>query len=293
MNDVKQPIKLIVAVLVVGLIAAAAAIGQEDPEVLSQLEEINEKLDMLTDRDDEETERAPDTGFGGAPYYTVRYFLDVDTLNDYVTDLGSYSAFSPVMYPFVNGGGGTWRVAFSRTLQVGFDFFGMGQQRLGFLDHRTDALSANDTEDENGDGLDDYYSYASYGYSMFAFLVQGKQSLAGDRLYAVFGARTGFGGETMNVSRNRRTVVTGTLDIISGSSDWTRALFLLGAYGGMQLNVDPDSNVLKIGLDVGFDYHMPMDDWMPATGVHRTVDAPPAAFNGMNVWLFLGPQFHF
>lgn len=241
----------------------------------------------------QEMERAPDTGFGGAPYYTVRYFPGMEEMSDYITSLGNFEGLSPVMYPFVNGGGGTWRLAFSRGFQIGFDYFGMGQTRLGFLNHRTGAEAANDTVDENGDGLDDYYSYASYGYNMFAILAQGKLPLAGDRFFAVGGARVGLGSEAANVSRTRRTVVSSTLDIIAGSSDWTRGLFLLGGFAGVQLNLDPERNVFKLGLDVGFDYHVPMGEWMPATGVHRTASAPPQGFSGMNVWAFLGPQFHF
>lgn len=148
--------------------------------------------------------------------------------------------------------------------------------------------------DENGDSLDDYYTYASYNYFYWSFLFQGKVPLH-ERFNLLAGAQVGFGSEFFAVSRNDRTTgpLAGALGIMNGDSNWERGFLVTGGWLGAQLNVD-DKNVFKLGLDVGFDYNIPYDkNWKPTAGTHVAEAAPPADFNAMNLWITFGPQFHF
>lgn len=230
--------------------------------------------------------------FGGSPYFTVRFLPGVDALDDYLASVGDYEALGSLLYPFVDGGGGTWRLRLSRTLQMGIDYYGAGYTSLGFLTHETDPEAANDTVDEDGDGLDDYYSYASYGFSFVAGLLATEVPLGSRSLAATFTGRAGLGSEGFSIERNPRTVLETGLEIVAGSSDWTRRLALFGGSVGIAWRPNP-RGPFSLGLDVGFDYYLPMGDWRPAPGVHRATVAPPADFNAMNAWLFVGPRFNY
>ena len=265
-------------------------------DVVVQLEEINKKLDDIFGDKKDKWEGAPDEGFGGGPFFAVRYFPLMGMMNDYIESLGSYVSAEPLrnwMFPFVDGGGGTWRGVINKNLQFGMNYYGYGQSRLGHMIHQTNPEAANSTIDENGDGYDDYYTYASYGYSMWTFLGQGKVELAPELLYMVFGGQFGFGGEDVYIASNSRNVLQTALGIYPEASSWSRSLFMVGGYAGIQLRVDGKQNVVKLGLNTGFDYHIPMGDWMPEAGVHRLDPAPPAGFNSMNWWISFGPDFHF
>lgn len=307
---------LFVLVLTLGVLAVAPAQDENDEDerdeqdeavladVIAELEEMNDRLwRMLGEDEDYEgfEGRAPDVGGGGGQFFPVRFFIDMPRLNTYVDSLGSFpgdpavagsDTYPLAMFPFVNSGGGTWRWSASRNFQIGMDFWNGGFSTLGFVDHNTDPLGPNDTADENGDGLDDYYSYANYGMGYWSVLASGKVEPVEEVLFLTGTARVGLGGETFSVERNRRDVVTSTLSIVTGSAAWNRALLQLGAAVGVQVALD-DANVVRLGLEGGFDYYVPISPWMPGTGIHRTTAAPPADWNPMNAWVRIGPQFRY
>lgn len=297
--------KRLVLIMLIGLLVGGVSVfaqeekrddGTQLGDVVVQLEEINKKLDAIWGDEWKTREGAPDKGFGGAPFFAIRYFPLMGLMNGYIGSLGNFTSTEPLhawMFPFVDGGGGTWRMVASKNFQVGMDYFGYGQSRLGYMNHQSDPMMANSTVDENGDGLDDYYSYASYGYFMWTFLGQGKVELVPELFYATFGGKFGFGSEDVYIAANSRNVLETALGIYPNATSWSRPLFMVGGYAGLQVRLDGKRNVVKLGLSTGFDYHIPMDDWMPEAGVHRTDAAPPAAFNSMNWWISFGPEFHF
>ncbi len=265
----------------------------DSSEIVTILEEINEKLEKMQPRKELRDDwKAPDKGFGGTMYFPVRINFDIQKMNDYVAGLGSYDPFPIVFIPLVDSGGGTWRISFSKYFQIGINYWGGGFSHLGQQNHQTDTNLANITIDENGDGLDDYYTYASYGYFYWSFLGMGKLPVA-KILNLVLGGQIGLGSESFGIDRNERTAFPlAGLGISSGSSDWERRFMVAGGWLGVQLNLDK-RNIVKLGLDVGFDYFVPFYNWKPSPGIHVQESSPPNDFNAMNLWISVGPQFHF
>ena len=261
-------------------------------EIVTILEEINQKLERFDGKKwQDEDKRAPDEGFGGGSYWPVRIFFGMDTMNTYVQGLGSYTAFPKVSIPFRDGGGGTWRISFNKNFQIGINYWGGGYSSLGQQSHQTAADLANVTIDEDGDGLDDYYSYASYNYFFWSFLFMGKIHVH-EMVSIVAGAHAGLGQEFFDIARNERNFLQTTLSILNGDPNWSRMLFVPGGWVGVQLNPDK-KNFFKIGLDVGFDYQVPLEKWQPGAGTHTLESAPPEDFSAFNLNVGLNMQFHF
>ena len=287
------------------LTGAAFIFAQEDggedeeqvsaAEIVTILEEINQKLERFDGKKwDGEDKRAPDEGFGGGSYWPVRIFFGMDTMNTYVQGLGSYAPFPKVSIPFRDGGGGTWRISFNKYFQIGWNYWGGGYSSLGQQNHQDPATSpnaANITVDEDGDGLDDYYSYASYDYFYWSFLAMGKIPVH-KLINIVAGAQAGIGGEAFDIYRNERSVVESALTILNGDSNWSRMLFVPGGWVGVQFNMDK-KNIFKLGLDVGFEYPIPLETWQPGPGTHTEEPVPPEDFSAFNLNVGLNMQFHF
>ena len=297
--------RLLLLLIAGAVLAAAAAADEHEDEadegdavstvdVLAVLEEINQKLDHAKPIS---TDRASDAGFGGGPFLPVRYLPGVAGLNDYFKQLGSYPALSALFIPLKNGGGGTWRWSVNGNLQFGMEYSGFGQEVIGRARHAPAALGPRDTVDADGDGLDDYYSDVKYGQHYFAGIAQYKWALA-PSVYLQTGIKTGLGWEALRYHLNRRSVLTGeshhwTLGIDSGANSWSRTTLVGSAYAGIQIALDGDRNVFKLGLEVGADGHLPVSEWRPGTGVHQGVPAPPASLQAHNFWVAIGPQFHY
>ena len=92
---------------------------------------------------------------------------------------------------------------------------------------------------------------------------------------------------------DRRQVLTETLGITSGSNAWNRASLVGVLYAGMQVRLDGDLNVFKLGIETGVNGHHALGEWAPATGVHKRTPAPPDAMQAHNLWFSIGPQFHY
>ena len=88
-------------------------------------------------------------------------------------------------------------------------------------------------------------------------------------------------------------VLTETLGITSGSNSWNRASLVGGLYAGLQVRLDGDLNVFKLGIEAGVNGHYALGEWAPATGVHKRTPAPPDAMQAHNFWFSIGPQFHY
>jgi hypothetical protein len=265
-----------------------------DADVVAVLEDINQKLERIAPamRDRERKGQ-----FGGGPYFTTRFFLDMPTLNDYSTDLGDYGEFSRVAAPFVNGGGGTWRFGTKGAWQWGLDYWGLGFSEKGFRNHQEGAEEPNVTIDENDDGLDDFYSYAGWGLSVFGPLVQYKNSFA-EMFFFTAGGKAGFGSEGFSISQNQRTVLRDFAESFGLAAQateysWERPLFMTGAYVGLQWKPKGEEGIFGMALNAGFDYFVPMSDWQPAVGVHRTDEAPPEDYNPMSAYVMVGPTFNY
>lgn len=285
---------LIATVLGAVLVAGAAAHDDEDEvstvDVLAVLEEINQKLDH--DRS-LRSDGAPDSGFGGGPSMPVRYLPGIADLNAYFKQLGSYAPMNLFFFPFKDGGAGTWRWSLDRSLQIGMEYGGFGQDVLGFATHASDPLGPRDTVDADGDGYDDYHSYAGYGQHYFAGIFQYKLPIAPRLLYLQTGIKTGLAFESLRYGMDRRQVLTETLGITSGRNAWKRTSLLGGVYAGLQIRLDGDLNVFKLGIEAGVTGHYAINSWAPATGVHKGTPAPPDAMQAHNFWLAIGPQFHY
>ena len=259
-------------------------------EVLEVLEEINLKLDHGKRM---RSGGAPDSGIGGGPHLPFRYLLGTADLNAYVKQLGSYDAMSEFFFPFVNGGAGTLRWSLDRNLQLGMEYGKFSQEVRGFAKHSTDAAGPRDTVDANGDGYDDYYSYAGYVQRYFAGVFQYKWEAAPDLLYVTAGVKTGLAFERLRYGMNRRQVLTDTLGAAAGGSAWKRTSLLGSAYAGLQIGLDGGLNVFKLGIEAGVTGHYALAAWAPAIGVHRGAPAPPNTWQAHNVWVSIGPQFHY
>lgn len=298
---------LIALALVVLPVTAQDDDGSEEDvgntDVVAVLEEINEKLDRVAPAARERSE----VKFGGSPYFAGRYLLDMQKMSDYVDGLGDYGitesgqdpeGFSDFMLPFVNGGGGTWRWTGPNNFSVGLEYYGYGQSLLGQRNHLPDsgdtAERANTTIDEDGDGLDDYYTYAGYGYNSFNFLARYAFSV-GENLFVGIGGKAGMGGDSFGISQNERSVIDTALNrsVQSDIIAWSRSLLSVGGFGGVQWKPEGRDGVFGLILDAGFDYHQPLSDWAPATGVHVGEAAPPDDFTPMNAWVTIGPSFNY
>jgi hypothetical protein len=299
---------IVLALIALPLTAQDGESSEEDvsnAEVVAVLEEINEKLDRVAPAVREENE----VEFGGSPYIAGRYLLDMQKMRDYVDGLGDYGitrsgddpeGFSDFMLPFVDGGGGTWRWTGPGNFSVGLEYYGYGQSLLGQRTHLPDsgdtADRANTTIDEDGDGLDDYYTYAGYGYSSFNVLARYAFSL-GETVFVGIGGKAGMGGDSFSISQNERSVIDTTLALNrSVESDifaWSRSLLTAGAFGGLQWKPEGEDGVFGMILDAGFDYHYPIADWAPQAGVHVGETAPPEDFTPMNAWVTIGPSFNY
>lgn len=287
---------IIFTLLALGLNAQEGAPGesQDRPETVILLERIAAKLDKVYP-ESEPTRGAPDFGFGGSSFWAVRFVGGMEQMSDFVQSQGSYDRMTSVMAPFANGGGGTWRWVFSRNFQIGANYYGYGDSQLGFKKHNASAQGPQDTVDANTDGLDDYYSYASYGFSAWTFLAQGRIPVVERLLALQVGTQVGFGNDSFTISRNDRQsnmALTG-LGIMTGDVGWDRSFLVTGAWLGVDLQLDGDLNVFRLGLQAGYDLHTPMSSWNPGVGVHRLESAPPADFRSSNFWIHFGPQFHY
>ena len=285
---------LIAIILGATLVAAAAANDEEDEvstvDVLAVLEEINQKLDH--DRSFR-SDGAPDSGFGGGPFMPVLYLPGIADLNVYLKKLGSYAPMNPFFFPFKDGGAGTLRWSLDRSLQIGMEHGRFSQDVRGSAMHTSDPLGPRDTVDADGDGYDDYYSYAGYGKHYFAGIFQYKLPIAPGLLYLATGIKTGLAFESLGYGMDRRQVLTETLGIESGGNSWKRTSLLGGVYAGLQIRLDGDLNVFKLGIEAGVTGHYAISAWEPATGVHKRTPAPPAAMQAHNFWVAIGPQFHY
>jgi hypothetical protein len=261
----------------------------EDSEMLEVLEEINEKLDKLIP-DYEREDLKPYEGGGGGPFLPVMILFDMDTMNDYLDSIGDFENYSTLFYPFTNGGGGTCRYSFNKHVQIGMECYGYGISKYGFLND-----SGVEIVDDDGDNFDDYYSYVDYGFFVFAFLAQYKIELVKDLFFFYVGGKLGIGSEHFTVSRNRRQVsnLAATIQAAIENTGWSRTLLSTGPYVGMQFDLDKEDHVFKLGLDVGFNYKIPLNTWSPGAGVHQDEANPPKTFNAMNLWISFGPQFNF
>ena len=285
------------------LLAAAAgaalittgAVAQEEDEVstadvLEVLEEINQKLD----RDKKvASDGAPDYGFGGGPFLPFRYLPGIADLNAYFKRLGTYAPMNQFFFPFKDGGGGTYRWSLNGNLQLGLEHGGFSQDVLGFAKHVADPLGPRDTVDVDGDGYDDYHSYAGYGQHYFAGIFQYKLPLAPELVYLETGIKSGFSFESLRYGMDRRQVLTETLGITSGRNSWRRTSLIGGVYAGLQIRLDGDRNFFKLGIEAGVDGHYALGGWAPATGVHKRILKPPDTMHGHNFWVAIGPQFHY
>ena len=234
-------------------------------------------------------------GFGGGPLLAFRYLTSMQQLNDYLAVLGSYEAMNPLFYPLKDGGGGTWRVTINDRLQVGFEYVGFGQSVLGFAVHQdpvTEPNLPNETVDEDGDGFDDYYSYAGYGQWTGAALAQVMLPVS-ELITLKAGVKAGLGHEGIGVSMSERTVLSTTLGVVAGNYSWDRFMLVGGGYAGLQVNLPGKHGSFRLGLEAGFDGHWGITEWMPATGVHHLTTAPPADFQSHNAWIWVGPQFSY
>ena len=303
----KQMMCVILSVLVAG-----SVFGQNEPgneEILDVLEEINEKLERLAPDEDQEwgewdEGQGSGRGFGGGPFLAVRWIVEMDELNGYLKDIGSFHEdrlFRAFLFPFVDGGGGTWRVSLSDRMQFGIASYGYGQETWGYLNHTEDTKGADNTVDEDGDGYDDYVSYVEWGFGGANFLLEYRMPLSPQSIYLEIGGVFGMGGEGLTIERSPRQVSSImenllAVQVLTGQSDWSRMYFTVGGFTGLQIAFPKTKGIVKLGLEAGIDYHIPMDSggkWTPGVGIHRKEKAPPADFNSMNVWFHIGPQFNY
>jgi hypothetical protein len=310
-------IALTALVLVAG--AALAQDGEEmsNEEIVEQLARINEKLDRVIPS---ESEKDDDDGaaFGGGPFYATRYLLEIDELNTYLDARGDYDDFKPFFIPFADGGGGTWRLTLQNGLQFGAEFWGYGQSRLGLRTHQDPAVNddlANDTIDEDGDGFDDYYTYAEYGIGLASATVGYKLGFGDAPLAGLLTLRGGFGGDTFAITQNKRNVITAALQIDTPTVLWQRSLAGVGGSLALQLNppdfsaemesdMDEDGDdrdrhrVTGLLIEFGFDYFFSLagrsnEVWEPTLGVHHLDPVPPTDYNPMNAWVNIVPTFNY
>lgn len=235
------------------------------------------------------TDERSDSGFGGGPFWPLRYVPAVADLNGYFKDLGSYPAMSEFFIPLLHGGGGTLRYSVNGNLQFGMEWAGFGQEVGGFAKHGTGLRG---TVDADGDGYDDYRSYAGYRQFYGAGIAQYKWALA-PSFFLQTGIKTGLGSEKVHYGMYRREGFTDVIGITSGANSWTRTSLLGSVYAGLQVALDGDRNVIKLGLEAGVDGHHPLTEWQAGTGVHKDMPTPPATMRAHNFWVTIGPQFHY
>jgi hypothetical protein len=199
------------------------------------------------------------------------------------------------MYPLANGGGGTCRYLINKNLQFGFEGYGYGQSTYGYLNMQSGPFTFQ-TNDEDTDGFDDYITYVDYGFAALNCLVQLNLELVENLFNFYSGAKVGFAEEGITITRSQRSILTASLEILSGNPSWSRSLLITGGYAGAQIELDRGKNVFKLGIEGGFDYHLPLTEdrkWIPAAGMHKSEIEPPRNFNSMNAWFYVGPQFHY
>ena len=300
-------IQRIAIAVAVGVLLSAGAFAEDDDRKKDELyaatvekvgeERAKEMFEIMMDEDIYGRRGPFDKPglFGGGPLLTFRYLTSMQQLNDYLSVLGNYEAMSPLFAPMVDGGGGTWRMTISDSFQVGFEYLGFGQKTLGFAVHQnpiTDPELPNETVDEDGDGFDDYYSYAGYGQWTGAALAQLMLPVS-ELITLKAGVKAGVGYEGFGILINEREVLSTTIGVVAGNYAWDRFMLVAGAYAGLQVNLTGKKGFFRIGLEAGFDGHWGITEWMPATGVHRLTTAPPEDFQSHNVWVWIGPQFSY
>ncbi|MBU0935419.1 MAG: hypothetical protein KKI09_00250 [Spirochaetes bacterium] len=272
------------------VLVLAMPLGAQESSVLTdaEMDQLLAAINAEAEAQNQPVEEynGPVINMGGGPRFDVRQFLDIGTMNSYLATRGNYSAFSGWLYPFVNSGGGTSRFNIGDNLQLGWNAWGGGFSSLG---HR--VVNAVDTIDQDSNGYDDYYSYASYGIQVNDFLLQYKIKLA-RQFYVGLGGLVGLASESFSIQQNQRSFVESAVSSITGSSDWSRSLLDTGAYLTLQFQPDPYRDFFKISLNGGFDYPIALGDWMPSAGVHKDIVAPPAAFRAMNWHVGLGLDFN-
>lgn len=227
--------------------------------------------------------------FGGGPIYPFRVLLDKDKFQSFFEEGGYYEDAPMLLFPFLNGGGGTWRITYDKRLSLGFMFYGFGFSGLGFLKHDTDPNGPNATVDENNDGRDDYYSYSGYGLNAFTFVVSYRIPFEGTPLGLFAGLQAGLGSESIGFSRSPRNVLSTTLGIQIDQLNWRRMLFATGGWAGLEIG----QGIVKLALEGGFDYYVPLGDWMPESGMHRLDVKPSKDINPYSVWFSIGPHFNY
>jgi hypothetical protein len=258
-------------------------------EAILVLERIDAKLERLaphhTEKKDEEF------GFGGGPFIPIRFFTGMATLNTHLGTMGNYATFADTWYPFANGMGGTWRFGSHKNLHFGMQSWGGGMVRLG---QRNASQFPQGAIDEDSDGLDDYYSYASYGISMLDFLVHYRIPIDKVGTTLAFGAVVGAGSDGFAINHNQRGFLNNTgLSAIISENGWSRSLLNLGGYVTFQIQPHAEARWFKIGFNGGYNHPIPLSDWSPNAGIHIKELSPPIDFSPAHIWASLSFDFNF
>jgi hypothetical protein len=261
----------------------------DDADILAVLEEINEKLERLPDRFQKRKHDDPFKGVGGSLFYPTRIFFDMDDLNSYINRVGGYEDFKKVLVPFKDGWGGTFRLSFNKNWQIGTEVYFYGLSSNGLMNSTADP----GVVDNDGDGKDDFYSYAEYNLGVINLIGQGKVELVKERLFFFGGIKAGFGKQTIDFTRNpSENNFGGNLSAFFGDASWKQFIMPVGGFVGLQFYLGTEKR-FSIGLDTGFEYYIPITDWKPGTGVHKDFPAPPDDFNPMNMYIALGGRLHY
>lgn len=270
--------------------AATEAQGQADlADVVLQLQRVNEQLAKAFPEKSVQQNVREYPKFGGGFYMPYRNFLSMGTLNTWLAGQGNFAPLSANWFPFANGWGGSWRWSFSKNFQMGFGTWGGGVSSLGQRD-----ATAHGSIDEDADGLDDYYSYASYGLSFFDFEFFYRLPI-GSKMAFIPGAILGLGSESMGISRNDRTFVNNSSGLggIIADSSWTRFLFDLGLRASFQWQPFEGAKWFRFAINTGFNYPVAPGTWRPGAGVHVSDVAPPESWVPMHYWASFSFDFNF
>ena len=284
--------KKMIGLMILGVIGSLVTAQETSKDTtLADVVKALERIEAQLDKEGRVRWRGDmsDVAFGGGPLYPVRYFLNKEELQKYFDLGGNYESVPQVLFPFVNGGGGTWRWTFNNNLSIGLMYYGFGFATLGFLKHDTDPNGPNVTVDENGDGWDDYFSFAEYGITVFSFPISYRVPFEGVPLGVFAGAQLGLGVESAGFTRSPRNVLAATLGIQLDALSWRRMVVASGVWAGLEIG----KGVVKLALEGGLDYYIPLGEWTPASGMHRLDAKPTKDINPVNAWFTIGPHFNY
>lgn len=254
-------------------------------DIIVILEEINQKLDDLKEQQTLESEQRLSVGL--IPL-SVRSFLDMDVMDQYLSGQGDFEALNNLMVPLSNGYELGFRYGLTPFFSLGLQGAAHSSSSLGLHGIASDYV-AMEASDFNNDDYSDSYSHVTYFLSSIQLTGLFQIPLIENLMAFDLGASAGLSKSRIYFSNSISSFWSGLIGTADAEAQWNRRELVIGGFTGLQFKLKS----LLLDFHIGFDYYIPLEDWSPDFGIDITDTSPPGDFSPYNFWITLSPSFLF